>query len=177
MSFSYPQRLRFFGKPIYVIEEDAFVGMHSLITLDLTYCQLKTMPPLNPLKGTLETLNLDQNDLVNVSSDYFHDFFTLKSVTLSYNNFIEVPNTLPLNTTLQYLYMSRNKVQSFEPSLTNVTFTEVLILHMAYNEIRYLSRDMVRCWPKLLILYLNNNLLKSLEDLSGVIRLTLLEVL
>ena len=36
---------------------------------------------------------------------------------------------------------------------------------------------MIRCWPKLLILYLNNNLLKSLEDLSGVIRHALLEVL
>ena len=73
--------------------------------------------------------------------------------------------------------MSRNKVQSFEPSLTNVTFTEVLILHIAYNKIRFLGRDMIRYWPKLLILYLNNNLLKSLEDFSDVIRLTLLEVL
>ena len=135
------------------------------------------MPPLNPVNGTLETLNLGQNDLVNVSSDYFHDFITLKSVTLSNNNFIEVQNIRPLRTTLQYLYMSRNKVQSFEPFLTNITFTEVLILHMAYNKIRFLGRDMIRYWPKLLILYLNNNLLKSLEDLSGVIRLTLLEVL
>ena len=135
------------------------------------------MPPLNPVKSTLETLRLGQNHLANVSADYFHDFITLRSIILSNNNFIEIPNIIPLTATLHYFNMGSNKVQSFAPFLSNTTFTEVLTLYMSSNKIRYLSRDMLRCWPKLLILYLSNNLLKSLEDLSGVIRHALLEVL
>ena len=175
--FSSPQRLRIFGNRIHVIEKDAFVGLHSLIILDLTYCGLDTMPPLNPIKSTLQTLHLGQNNLFNISADYFHGFINLKYITLYDNNFSLVPNIIPCAATIQYLYMGTNAVQTFEPFLTNTTFTAVLRLRLSDNRIRYLSRDMIRCWPNLLTLHLTNNFLKSLEDLTGVTRSTLLEVL
>ena len=54
-----------------MIEDDAFIGLHSLTSLELPNCGLKNMPPLAPINSKLEKLNLSWNMLINISVKYF----------------------------------------------------------------------------------------------------------
>ena len=161
-----------FGDTIQVIEDDAFVGLKKLISLDLSFCGLNKVPPLDPLKGNLESLLLSSNYLVDIPGEYFCGFSRLMSIRLEYNKLLAVPNITPLKASLAVLDLSENQIPSFEPFLTNTTFPALRILGVSENTIRDLSRDMISCWPKLKSLHLRNNLLKNLEDLSRVIRVS-----
>ena len=127
------------------------------------------MPPLRPLKGNLATLHLSSNCLKAIPEDYFCGFIRLSSIYFDYNKLLAVPNITPLKATLAYLKLGGNRITSFEPFLTNTTFPTLRFLIAYNNRITYLTRDMIRCWPKLINLNLRNNLLKNLEDLSLMI--------
>ena len=170
-SFISNQRLKLFGDTIHVIEDDAFVGLKQLVSLDLSFCGLNKVPPLGPIKSNLERLLLSSNCLIDIPGDYFCGFTHLMSIRLEYHKFA-ISNITPLQATLAVLDLSENQIPSFEPFLTSTTFSALRILGVSKNTIRVLSRDMISCWPKLKSLHLRNNLLKNLEDLSGVIRVS-----
>ena len=159
-----------YGNKIHVIEEDAFVGLKNLITLALSDCGLNEMPPLGPVKGNLENLRLSSNCLIVIPPDYFCGFTRLKTISLDNNKFLAVPNITPLIAQLSNPEFGRNNISSFEPFLMRTTFPIMLQLIVNNNKIKYLSRDMISYYPELVILNLRKNLLKSLEDLSGLIR-------
>ena len=140
------------------------------MTLGLSDCGLTKMPPLDSVKNNLRTLYLSFNCLIAIPADYFCGFTHLMTISLDYNKLLAVPNITPLKTQLVHLELGGNQIQSFEPFLTRTTFPQMRHLSVNSNKIRYLSRDMISFWPKLTMLHLRNNLLKSLEDLSGVIR-------
>ena len=164
------QRLLLSGNTIQVIEDDAFIGLKSLTSLILSYCGLDKMPPLGPVKDNLKILRLSSNSLFAIPADYFCGFTRLWSVSLDFNKLLVVPNITPLKRKLVLLELDRNQITSLEPFLTNTIFPTMRQLSVTYNKITYLSRDMIICWPKLISLHLTKNLLKSLEDLSGEIR-------
>ena len=128
------------------------------------------MPPLGPVKDSLKILRLSSNSLFAIPADYFRGFTRLWSVSLESNKLLVVPNITPLKRNLVLLDLDSNRITSFEPFLTNTIFPTMRQLSVTHNEITYLSRDMIMCWPKLISLHLAKNLLKSLDDLSGVIR-------
>ena len=127
-------------------------------------------PPLGPVKGNLEILSLPSNCLIVIPADYFCGFARLRFVSLDFTKILIVQNVTPLKATLHLLELDGNQIPSFKPFLTNTTFTILRHLTVTSNNMTYLSRDMLSCWPILIRLYLVNNLLKSLEDWSGVIR-------
>ena len=129
------------------------------------------MPPLGLVKGNLRVLHLPSNCLIFIPTDYFCGFTHLRAISLDYNKLLALPNVTPLKATLGHLELDGNEIPSFEPFLLRVTFPLMRQLSLKSNNITYLSRDMISRWPKLIILYLQKNLLKSLEDLSGLIRL------
>ena len=159
-----------YGNKIHVIEEDAFVGLKDLITLALSDCGLNEMYPLGPVKGNLKNLRLSSNCLIVIPTDYFCGFIRLRTISLENNKFLAVPNVTPLVTQLYKIELGRNNIPSFEPCLTHTTFPRMLQLKVNNNEIECLSRDMIRHCPELVRLNLRNNLLKTMEDLSGLIR-------
>ena len=140
------------------------------MTLGLSDCGLTKMPPLYSVKNNLRTLYLSSNCLISIPADYFCGFTHLMTISLDYNKFLAVPNISPLKATLVHLELSGNQIPSVEPFLTFTTFPLMRELGVNNNEIKYLSRDMISYWPKLTMLHLRNNLLKSLEDLSQLIR-------
>ena len=156
------------GNTIHAINDYAFAGLNKLTSLTLNYCGLNYVPPLGPVKGNLEILHLSFNSLIVIPADYFCGFARLRFVSLDYNKLLAVPNITPLKATL--LELDGNQILSFGPFLTNTTFPRLRHLSVISNKITYLSRGMISCWPKLIRLYLSKNLLKSLEDLSGVTR-------
>ena len=140
------------------------------MTLGWSDCGLTKMPPLDTTKNNLITLYLSSNCLIAIPPDYFCGFTRLMTIRLDYNKLLAVPNITPLKATLFHLELSGNQIQSFGPFLTSTTFPPMRQLSVNNNKIKYLSRDMISPWPKLIMLHLRNNLLKSLEDLSGLIR-------
>ena len=108
------------------------------------------MPPLRPLKGKLATLHLSSNCLKAIPEDYFCGFIRLSSIYLDYNKLLAVPDITSLKATLAYLELGGNRITSFEPFLTNTTFPTLRFLIAYNNRITYLTRDMIRCWPKLI---------------------------
>ena len=166
-----------YGDTIYVIEDDALVGLNKLVSLDLSNCGLSIVPPISPTKGNLAFLLLSSNCLIDIPEDYFCGFTRLMSIRLDYNKLLAVPNITPLKATLAVLDVSDNQIPSFEPFLTNTTFPALRTLIVSKNTITYLSREMISCWPKLKSLRLRNNLLTNLEDLSGMIRESKMTVL
>ena len=130
------------------------------------------MPPLGAIKGNLATLHLSSNCLIEIARYYFCGFTRLRSIRLDRNKLLAVPNMTPLKASLTILDLSGNRIPSFEPFMTNTTFPKLRNLGVSSNAITYLRRDIISCWPKLMTLHLRNNLLKNLEDLSGVIRVS-----
>ena len=128
------------------------------------------MPPLGPVKGNLESLRLSSNCLIAIPTDYFCGFTRLKTISLDNNKFIAIPNVTPLVAQLSHLDLDGNNIPSFEPFMSRTTFPMMLQLIINNNEIKYLSRGMISYWPQLVFLNLRNNLLKTIEDLSGLIR-------
>ena len=127
------------------------------------------MPPLRPLKGNLTALHLSSNYLKAIPADYFCGFIRLSSTYLDYNKLLAVPNITPLKATLAHLELGRNPITSFEPFLTNTIFPILRFLIAYNNRITYLTRDMIRYWPKLINSNLRNSLLKNFENLSLMI--------
>ena len=162
--------MQFYGNTIHVIEDDAFVGLNTLTFLTLAHCGLNEAPPLDPVKDNLELLRLSSNCLVVIPADYFCGFTRLQSISFDYNKLLAVPNITPLKAKLVHLELGGNQITSFKPFLTSTIYPAMRQLGVTDNKIKYLSRNMISCWPKLISLQLSNNLLKSLEDLSGVIR-------
>ena len=158
------------GNLIHVIDDEAFWGLNNLSSLTLSHCGLNEVPPLGPVKSNLEILRLPSNCLIVIPGDNFYGFARLRFVSLDFHKILVVPNVTPLKATLHLLELDGNQIASFEPFLSNTTFPILRHLTVISNNITYLSRDMLSCWPILVRLYLVNNLLKSLEDLSGVIR-------
>ena len=155
---------------IHVIEDDACVGLNNLTSLTLAHCGLNEAPPLHPVKDNLEILSLSYNCLIVIPANYFCGFTRLLSISFDRNKLLAIPNITPLKAKLVYLELGGNRITSFKPFLTNTTYPAMRQLGVTDNKIKYLSRNMISCWPKLISLQLRKNLLKSLEDLSGVIR-------
>ena len=170
------QRISLFGKPIHLIEEDAFHGLRTLRFLELVACSLKVMPPVDPVKSNLAYLNLRKNNLVEISPDYFSGFTQLYRVSLAYNRLIALPNFKPVAETLRSLYLDYNNITSLRPSLTNATFPKLFLVHVMYNKISRLNHALFRHLPRLGFLRVDFNLLETLEDMSLMSRENALEV-
>ena len=153
-----------------MIEDDAFLGLNHLSSLTLNYCGLKEVPPLGPVRGNLKILHLSSNCLIVIPEDYFCGFTRLQSISLDSNKLLAVTNITPIKSKLTHLELDGNQIPSFDPFLMHTTFPTMRQLNVHNDKITYLSRDMISWWPKLMILHLRNNLLKSLENLSGLIR-------
>ena len=148
--FFYPiSESKFFGETIHFIEYDAFVGLKHLSSLELIFCGLNKMPPLSPVKGNFVALHLSSNCLMNIPGEYFIGFIRSMSINLDYKKLLAVPNIKPLKKTLALLNLSGNHIPSFDPYLTNTTFPALRTLGVNNNKIKYLSPDIISCWPNL----------------------------
>ena len=90
--------------------EMAFAGIHDLRTLSLFQTELISMPPLNPIKSTLKTLNLNSNHISFVPSGYFQGFKQLKNLYFSKNAFRLVPDIMALHDTISILIFTMNNI-------------------------------------------------------------------
>ena len=171
------QTITILGKPIHGFHSGAFLGLRVLKTLGLISCHIRDMPPLDPVKHTLEILNLRMNELVYIEANYFLGFSRLEILHFSHNCFLAIPNITPLAGILFRFNIERNSVATLKPVLLNASFTKLRYLYVAHNKVSELTPMMIRQWPRLGLLEIENNLLETLGDLSCITREFVLEVM
>ncbi|CAF0965618.1 unnamed protein product, partial [Brachionus calyciflorus] len=111
----------------------------------------------------LQILNLDSNEIFNLTSQTIQAFPNLNWLYLQNNNFTEkgLENFNPL-TKLQYLYLSNNLLAKFEPSMLNET-KELYYLDISLNNLENVEFGSL---PNLKQLNLNNNKIKLIDKNS-----------
>ena len=157
-------------KPIRLIQEGAFHGLQSLHELNLTYCDLKEMPPLDHVRNTLGNLILTNNILKEITPNYFPGFARLTRLDLSKNLLSTLPDFSHVAQTLYDFSATTNKIAYLSPSLTSVNFPMLFSLDIGRDKIKRISLSMLSRWPKLAFLYIYCNLIESLDDMSQITR-------
>ncbi|XP_034979355.2 prolargin [Zootoca vivipara] len=115
--------------------KNTFKGLKNLMQLNLAHNRLHKMPPSVP--NAIHQLFLDENQIEDIPNNYFKDFPNLAFIRLNYNKLSD--KGLPKN---------------------SFNLTNLLVLHLAYNNltnIPYIN-------SRLEHLYLNNN---SIEKING----------
>ena len=142
---------------IYQIDEMAFVGIHSLRTIRLEETSLTTMPPLAPLKPTLEGLFLSANNISFVPKNYFLGFQKLHTLKMWNNNLCLIPDTTPLRHTIIYVNLGANKIRSISGGLIGTIYPHIKYIHLGYNDIHTFDWEVMSFWPALHFLNLRYN--------------------
>ena len=103
------QILRLKKNKIATIPSYAFSNMENLNTLEFSYNLLSAFPNLSslPINGFLRNLHLDNNQMDSASTWSFAPLQMVKVVTMSFNNFMRMPD-VRLATQLQQLDMAYN---------------------------------------------------------------------
>ncbi|XP_073334852.1 transforming growth factor beta activator LRRC32 [Pagrus major] len=143
------------------IEDRAFDLLNHLTELDLSKNSISCITDFNLYNLTV--LNLSQNSLELFQSSGSTSCYKLQSLDLSENKMSHFP-LLPVDNKLQYLDISRNRLQSI-----NVTgkpekralFRYLRHLDMSYNQLRSLPESFFYCMLSLEVLNVSNNCLGS----------------
>ena len=135
----------------------AFAGIHDLRTLTLFHTELIYMPPLNPIKSTLKTLNLNYNHISFVPSGYFQGFKQLQKLYFTKNAFRLVPDIMALHDTISILIFTRNNIDSINGWLNEAIYLQLSELYLDHNVIREFDPNMLSYWPNLNLLNLFGN--------------------
>ena len=142
---------------IYHIEEMVFAGLNFLRTIHLTKTGLISMPPVIPVKSTLEELVLTDNNISVVPRGYFVGFKTLKRLIMIGNSLSLIPDISPVLNTIIDLQLSQNDINFISGEVIKTVYPLLQSLHLGGNAIKKFDSDMLTFWPSLRILELGDN--------------------
>ena len=112
-------------------------SLSALTKLNLAYNQLTQFPDLRPVRSTLTSVDLKNNDISSVRSDY-----------------ADLPALLEL-------VLESNRLDQF-PNLTEMTSLETLKL--SYNDIGYVPKELLTPLERLISLYMLETRISTLPD-------------
>ena len=142
---------------IFHIEELAFAGLSTLSTLYLGRTGLMMVPPLGPVKNTLEELHLFYNNISSIPWGYFVGFKKLAVLSLGHNSLYEIPDISPLRSTITKLDFEFNKVNSISFGLNWTVYSQLILIRLTGNAIRTFNSDMMSFLPALQLFELSEN--------------------
>ena len=147
---------------IYHIEEMAFAGLHFVRSMSIIYAGLISMPPVDPIKSTLEHLDLQNNNISIVPTCYFSGFKEFKTLIMNDNSLCLIPDISPLHNTLSNLQLSRNNIKYISGGVVKTVYSLLQILYLGQNTIQKFDSEMLTYWPSLRVLNLRDNLISHL---------------
>ena len=125
-------------KWIYHIEDETFAGISNVQSISLRYTALMNMPPLAPVKNTLEQLHLDYNNISRIPHDYFVGFNNLQKLFICCNKLRDVPDITTLHNTLTFLELRENNIMSISGVLNGTTYRQLRYISLGSNIISIL---------------------------------------
>ncbi len=132
----------------------------SLDTLDISRCDLGSLPVGIPFPKKLKSLHLNNNNLNSLSEDITFPE-DLMFLNLSDNNLNSIPKSISLLKNLKYLYLHNNKFKSLPIDFSFLK--KLIILDLSYNEIKIIPKGII--FPENLeILNLEINKIELLID-------------
>ena len=156
------QHITFMYIKIFEIHQMAFVGIHCLLTLRLEETSLRTMPPLAPLKSTLEQLLLFYNNISFVPRNNFLGFRKLHTLNMRGNNLCVIPDITPLRHILIHIQLNGNKLRTISSGLIGIIYSHLKFISLSNNEIHTFDWDMMSFWSAIHGIYLYHNHIASL---------------
>lgn len=101
--------------------------LNTISELDLSYCNLKTLPPEIQFLSALKELHLKGNEL-DVLPLQILSLKDLEYLDLSYNYFIEIPSAIAKIPSLKQLILSNNRISEVQKELGGLDNLELLDL-------------------------------------------------
>ncbi|XP_069798470.1 uncharacterized protein [Narcine bancroftii] len=110
--------LNFTGSSIGALHWNGFAGLTRLEILDLSSCNISDIFNIDDDLHSLEILNLDQNHLKRLPSNFLSNAPNLKILHLEKNHLQELPeDILDASNQIQQLYLDFNKLISIPPNV------------------------------------------------------------
>lgn len=160
------------------IEDGAFDSLSHLAELDLSKNSIACIADFNLC--SLKVLNLSKNSVELFQSARSADLYNLLTLDLSENKMSHFPQ-LPQKNVLEYLDVSRNRIQSVNltesPEMrSKAVLTKLKHLDLSYNQLRSLPESFFYCMLSLKVLKVSYNCISSFS-VSAEPVLSTLEVL
>lgn len=157
------RRISLHNNVILEIEDGAFDSLDNLVELDLSKNSITCITDFNLCN--LEMLNLSKNSMELFQSTRSMDRFQLTHLDLSENKMLYFP-LLPRNNVLEYLDVSRNRLQSVDvtgnpETRITVFFTHLKFLDLSYNQLQSLPETFFYCMGSLEVLNVSHNCIGS----------------
>lgn len=145
------------------IEDGAFDSLSELTELDLSKNSIACIADFNLCN--LKVLNLSKNSMELFQSARSTDLYKLVSLDLSENKMSHFP-LLPQNNILEYLDVSRNRIQSVNmtdspETRSTAILTQLKYLDLSYNQLQSLPESFFYCMLSLRVLKVSNNCISS----------------
>lgn len=156
-------RISLHNNVILEIEDGAFDSLDHLAELDLSKNSITCITDFNLCN--LKMLNLSKNSIELFQSTRSLDRFQLARLDLSENKMLYFPY-LPQNNVLEYLDVSRNRLQSVDvtgnpETRIRVFFNHLKFLALSYNQLKSLPETFFYCMGSLEVLNVSHNCISS----------------
>lgn len=157
------RRISLHNNVILEIEDGAFDSLNDLAELDLSKNSITCITDFNLCN--LKMLNLSRNSIELFQSTRSMDRFQLSNLDLSQNKMLYFP-LLPRKNVLEYLDVSRNRLQSVDvtgnpETRTIVVFNHLKFLDLSYNQLKSLPEPFFYCMGSLEVLNASHNCIGS----------------
>ncbi len=148
-------------------------NLSSLNVIKVSKNELTLFPDLSQLglNNNLQFIHIDNNHLVEIETYKIQLLTDLKTLHVQVNNLTYVPNLFASNNTLENINIGSNRLTNLDGFLfqdTISTWVALKVILANYNQIVDISSDTLKQFSILQILYVKNNQLTELPDLSQV---------
>ena len=123
---------------------------------------LMSVPPVTPVKSTLEELVLINNNISTVPPRYFSSFKKLKHLSMRSNSLCLIPDISPLHNTIINLDLGRNNIASISGGVIKTVYPLLKFLTLEKNALNKFDSNVMSFWPLLSVLNLRDNLIVHL---------------
>lgn len=155
------------------IEDGAFDLLDRLTELDLSKNSITCITDFN--LRHLKVLNMSKNSMELFQSTSSPEAYNLLRLDLSENKMHYFP-LLPTNNKIEYLDLSRNKLQSvnnIEGPGTDIVLSHLTYLDMSYNHLKSIPQSFLRSMESLQVLNVSKNCIGSFWSTDEVLLQTL----
>ena len=127
------QQINIQNNPVQYISPYGLRGI-QLRHIFISHGLLKQAPSITPVGASVETVQLSNNEIADISDDYFDNCTKLEGANFSGNMFQRLPNLIPVTLTLQRVYFPHNFISDVT-SLKMTTFPDLHYIDLQANQI------------------------------------------